>query len=304
MKSSNAKRQERRQRGRVVARNVIHVLWDYLLIAIGAILVALATDLFVVPNRIVPGGVIGIATLLHHTLGTPVGTVALLFNLPLLIANVIWAGGLASGARTAWGVVVLTLGIDLLAPYLAPPTRDPLLYILYGGLLNGLGMGLVFIARGTTGGTDIVAQLMRRWFGIRLGHTLLASSAAILAISAFFVGIEPIMYAILMAYVSTRVVDLVQEGATRSRSAIIITQEAQTIKQQVFERLGRGMTVLQGEGAYTGDQRSVLLCAIAQSEVSRLKRIVSEADEHAFVILFAASEVLGEGFQGFIRRRS
>ena len=301
MKRSKASRQERR---RVLFRQALRVLWDYVLIAIGATLVALAADLFVIPNKIVSGGVVGIATLLHYLIGTPVGVMTLVINIPLLIAGAIWTGGFASTARTIWGVLVLSISIDLLAPYLTPPTHDPILYTLYGGLLDGLGIGLVFLARGTTGGTDIIAQLMRRWFGFKLGHTLLLTSILILSASSLVFGIEPVMYAILIAYISTRVVDLVQEGSTRSRSAIIITQEAQTIKQQVVEKLGRGMTVMQGEGAYTGNQRTVLLCAVSQSEVSRLKRIVNDADEHAFVILFAASEVLGEGFTGMLRRRS
>jgi len=284
-----------RPRG-VWTRQALRIAGDYALIALGSVLVALAADLFFIPNRMVPGGVTGISPLLHYLAGTPVGMVTLALNIPLFIAGLIWAGGLNAGLRTIWSVAVMSAAIDLLQPYLPQVTHDPLLYILYGGLLDGLGVGLVFLAGGTTGGTDIVARLLHRFFHLRLGHTLLAANVLILWSAALVFGVEPALYALLAAYVSTRVIDVVQQGLAQSRSAFIISEQPDAIKAALLRDLGRGVTVLQGEGGYTAQNRPVLLCAVAQSEVSRLKRLIHQIDPAAFVILTPADEVLGEGF--------
>ena len=281
---------------RPALRRVAAVLWDYVVIAIGAVLTAVATDLFFVPNQVVAGGVVGIGTLLHYTAGTPVGLVTLLLNVPLFVVGVIWGGGLRAGLRTAFGVLVMSAAIDLLAPYLPALRLDPILYIVYGGLLDGLGMGLVFRAGGTTGGMDIVARLLNRFFGVGLGRTLLVANVLILGAAGAIFGLEPALYAIIVAYVSSRVVDLVQEGMTRSRAALINSDRTEEIRSAIFEELGRGVTLLYGQGGYTRRDRPVLLCAVAQSEEGRLLRLVQRVDPDAFVIVVSASQVLGEGF--------
>ena len=151
---------------------------DYAEVVAGSLLVALGTNLFFVPNKVVSGGVTGISILLHYAWGTPVGLVTLLLNLPLLWIGWRWAGGARFFVRTALAVVVLSAAIDLTAPYLTPPTTDRLLVIMYGGLLDGLGMGLVFRGRGTTGGTDVLARVANRFLGVGIGQTLLAINVA------------------------------------------------------------------------------------------------------------------------------
>jgi uncharacterized membrane-anchored protein YitT (DUF2179 family) len=292
-----------RPRGqRPTGRQVAAVLWDYAVIAVGAILTALATDLFFVPNRVVVGGVVGIGTLLHYLANAPVGLVTLLCNVPLFVAGVIWGGGLRAGLRTACGVLVMSAAIDLLAPHLPALQLDPMLYIVYGGLLDGLGMGLVFRAGGTTGGIDIVARLLNRFFGIGLGRTLLAANVLILGAAGLVFGLEPALYAIIVAYASSRVVDLVQEGMTRSRAALINSSHTDEIRTAIFDELGRGVTLLYGQGGYTRQERPVLLCAVSQAEEGRLLRLVQRVDPGAFVIVIPASQVLGEGFLTTTRR--
>ncbi len=278
------------------------VALDYALIAVGAVLIALAADMFLIPNRVVSGGVMGISTILYYLIGTPVGLVTLLINIPLFIAGVLWAGGLTAGMRTVFGVVVMSLAIDWLQPHVPRISADPLLYTLYGGLLDGLGLGLVLRAGGTTGGTDILAKLLHRLWGARLGVTLLAANVVILGAAAFVFGVEPALYALLITYVSSQVVDLVQEGMARARSCLIISEQHALIREAILRDMERGVTVLYGEGGYTGQERPVLLCAIAQHEVTRLKRLVQEHDPAAFVIVSPASEVLGEGFRGLVGR--
>jgi uncharacterized membrane-anchored protein YitT (DUF2179 family) len=258
--------------------------------------VAVAAAVFLIPNRVVPGGAVGVATILHYVLGTQVGAVTLALNVPLFVAGLRWTGGFRFAARTILAVVVMSLAIDYLSPIVPEVTVEPLLYTLYGGLLDGLGMGLVFRSGGTTGGTDILARLVRRITGANLGSILAAINVMILGSAAAVFGLEPALYAMIVAFVSGRVIDVVQQGFNTARSALIISQHPTRIRERVMSELGRGMTVLQGMGGYTRAQREVLYCVVARSEVAQLKRLVDDADPNAFVVISQAQEVLGEGF--------
>lgn len=277
------------------------IIVDYVLIAIGAALVGAAADLFFIPNRLVSGGLVGIATILYHTLGLPVGLITLVMNIPLLVAAAIWGGGIKRVTRTLFAIGVMSATIDLLQPYLPVVTKDPLLYAVFGGMMDGLGIGLVFRAGGTTGGVDIIANLLNRWRGVRLGTTILIANTIILGAAAVLFGIEPALYALLVTIVSSPVVDLVQEGASPTRSTMIVSSRAEEIALAINTHMGRGVTILHGKGAYTGTSQPVLLCAISQSEVIRLKRLVQAMDSDAFVIVSPASEVLGAGFRSWSR---
>ena len=299
-----ADRRERRARRvarwRAGLRRSSRVAADYAVIVLGSILIAVGANLFMIPNRVVSGGVTGVGTILYYLMGLPVGMVTLAINVPLFVIALKWGGGISAGVRTVVAVTVMTLAIDLLPPYLPEHvTSDPLLYTLYGGLLDGLGLGLVFRAGGTTGGTDILAQLLDRAFGWKIGHTLLAANVLILGSSALIFGLEPALYALLLAIVSSRVIDLVQEGIKPSRAAWIITKRSEAVRMAILQDMERGVTVFQGEGGYTGEPKRVLLCAVSQSELSRLERLVSRIDPEAFMIVQSASEVIGEGFRGF-----
>jgi len=272
------------------------VVVDYVQIVVGSLMVAAGTNLFFVPNNVVSGGVTGISIIAHHLFDTPVGLVVLLLNLPLLWLGWRFAGGMRFFIRTAVSVLVLSLGIDLSAPFLVPPTHDRLLVICYGGLVDGLGMGLVFRGRGTTGGTDVLARLAHRFLGVGVGQALLAINVGIFAVAAFVFGAEAVMVALALAFVSARVLDVVQEGFSAARSALIISQDPDAVRQAVLERLGRGVTMLQGQGGFTGEQRPVLYVVVASYEVGRLKRLVAQVDPAAFVAITPAQEVLGEGF--------
>lgn len=280
-------------------RRIVDALVDYLLIGIGAVLVGCAADLFFIPNKLASGGVVGIATMLYHTLGLPVGAMTLVMNVPLLIAAAVWGGGIKSVVRTLYALGVMSFTIDALAPYLPAVTRDPLLFAVYGGVLDGLGIGLVFRFGGTTGGVDIVANLLNRWRGVRLGTTILVANILILSGAAAIFGVELAMYALLVTIVSSRVVDLVQEGLAEMRSTFIVSGQAEEIARAINTRLARGVTILEARGAYTGREQPVLLCAISQREIIRLKKLVREIDPEAFLIVSPANEVLGAGFRSW-----
>lgn len=278
-------------------RRAARVLADYAQITVGALLIAVAVRVFLVPNNVVTGGLTGVAQLLGSTLGTPVGAVVLALNVPLLIVGWRRLGGFVFGARTLYAIVVMSLAIDGLAPYARPVTSDPLLYSLYGGMLDGVGLGLILRARGTAGGTDIVARLVEARTGAQPGRTLLICDAAIFGAALFAYGPEKIMYALLVAFVSTRAVDFVLAAGRGSRQALIITGEPAAITAAILHGLGRGVTVLEAVGGYTGAARAVLLCILSRSEVGALKQAVSGADPGAFVVIGEAGEVIGEGFR-------
>ncbi|MGQ9527075.1 YitT family protein [Chloroflexus sp.] len=277
-------------------RRIARILTDYALLTIGALLSATAVRFFLVPNQVVTGGLTGVAQLLNTFIGTPVGVVVLVLNIPLLIAGWRYLGGAVFGVRTFYTVVVMSLAIDGLAPFARPITNDPLLYSLYGGVIDGIGIGLVLRARGTTGGSDILARLIERRFGVQPGRSLLGFDTMVFTAALFSYGPEKILYALLVAFTASRAIDTVLAAGKGARQALIITSSPEPIRQAVLHRLGRGITQLEAIGGYTGATRVVLLCVVARTEIGALKNIVSNVDPAAFVIIGEVEEVLGEGF--------
>ena len=272
------------------------LIWDYLLLTVGALLAASAARSFLVPNQVVSGGVTGLAIICNSILGLPVGILVIAFNIPLFIFGWRALGGLNFALRTIYATLLLALGIDYLAPFVPVITTDPLLYSLYGGLLDGIGVGLVLRAGGTTGGTDIVARIVERRWGVAPGRVILFVDAAIL-LGAFFVyGPDKTLYGLLVAFIATRVIDATLAAGKGSRQLFIITSAADAIVRDVFAELGRGVTLLDGRGAYTRKARTILVCAVARSEMGIIKEIIATHDPMAFVIVGEALEVLGEGF--------
>ena len=272
-------------------------LYDYTLIFIGSVIVAANVPLFLEPNRVVSTGVTGLGMLAYYLWGWPIGLVTLLLNVPLLLAGAKWGGGPRFFIRTIFSVVVLTVSIDVLSRYLSPVVGDPLLYTLFGGLLDGIGVGLVLRGRGTTGGTDIVAQLLARYRGMSFGQVLIGINGAILLGAAAVVGIVPVLYALVVNFVSGRVVDFVQEGVGYARSALIISDRHTAVRQAILEKLGRGVTQLEARGGYTEIARPALYVVVYRTQITQLKNIIAEIDPNAFVVVSEAHEVLGEGFR-------
>ena len=275
---------------------ILRLLQDYGMITIGALIVAANVPLFLVPNDVISTGITGIGMLAHYLWRWPIGMVTLAINIPLLLAGIRWGGGWRFFTRTIYAVLVLTIGIDVLSRVLPPIQTEPLLYTLFGGLLDGVGIGLVLRGSGTTGGTDIVAQLLSRYQGIPFGSVFILTNSAILLTAAIVVGIVPVLYALIVNYISGRVVDTVQEGAGYARAALIISRQSQAISEAIFTQLGRGVTILEARGGYTQISQPALYVVVTRSQVTLLKRLISEIDPRAFVVVSEAHEVWGEGF--------
>jgi uncharacterized membrane-anchored protein YitT (DUF2179 family) len=268
-------------------------------VTFGVILIALGLDLFLIPNKIAAGGVSGIATILHYLVHVPVGVAMLALNVPLFALGV-YRMGLRFGFRSLYGTIALSLAVDLLAPFLPAPTHDILLASLFGGVLVGLGIGLVFRHNGTTGGTDLAAVVLRTYTGVNIGQLLfLVDAAVVIAAWITFNSAELAMYALITIFVTAWLIDLVQEGFSYAKAFLIISNCAPDIAAAIVRELNRGATAWPVRGVYTGTEREVILSVVSRSEVTRLKEIVRSVDPLAFVILANVHEVLGEGFKNY-----
>lgn len=268
-------------------------------VSVGVILIALGLDLFLIPNKIAAGGVSGIATILHYLVHVPVGVAMLALNVPLF-ALAVYRLGLRFGFRSLYGTIALSIAVDLLAPFLPVPTHDILLAGLFGGVLVGLGLGLVFKYNGTTGGTDLAAAVLRTYTGVNIGQLLfLVDASVVIAAGITFDSAELAMYALITIFVTAWLIDLVQEGFSYAKAFLIISDRSSEIAAAIVKELNRGATAWPARGVYTGRDREVVLSVVNRSEVTRLKELVYGVDPRAFVILADAHEVLGEGFKEY-----
>jgi uncharacterized membrane-anchored protein YitT (DUF2179 family) len=270
---------------------------DYLVLTLASLTVAVCVDMFLAPNHVVSAGVTGVAQLFQYMWGWPIGLSTLALNVPLLAAGVKWGGGFKLLWRTIYCVVVMSLGIDLLAGVVPTVEGDPLIYTIFGGLLDGLGVGLVLRVRGTTGGTDILAQLLYKYRRVNFGTVFLVANTLILLGAIPVVGLVPVLYALLVNYISAKVVDTVQEGLGYARAFLIMTLKCEEMRQAVLAEVGRGVTVLEARGGFSGDSRPALYVVVSRAQSSGLKRLIADVDPEAFVVVSEAHEVLGEGFR-------
>lgn len=270
---------------------------QYTGILIGVLLVALGLNMFLVPNKIAAGGVSGIATIIYYLFGVPVGTAVLALNVPLYIAGIIRMG-YSFVLNSLFGTIALSLAIDLTAPFLPVPTDNLLLATIYGGVLNGLGLGLVFRFKSTTGGTDMLAAILRSYTGYDIGQLLfMVDGLVVLSAGIVFKSWELAMYALICIFIISKVIDLVQDGFSYAKGFIIITNEPRAVGNEIMKQLDRGATVWNARGMYTGRDRHILLSVVHRSEVTKLKDIIHQADPRAFVITADVHEVIGEGFK-------
>lgn len=273
------------------------VMWDLSGITIGSFITALGLVAFLIPNKIAAGGVSGLSTILYYLFKFPVGITMFIINIPLLLFCVKELG-MKFGAKSLYGTFVISFFVDFLAVWITKPwTDDPLLSAVYGGVLCGLGLGLVFRSKGTTGGTDLAAALIHRFLKVSIGYSLFAIDAMVIILAGIVFNVEQALYALVAVFVTSKMIDVVQEGISYTKAAMIISEEYELISKALLKGMERGVTSFKSKGVYTEKEREVLLCVVPQSEVSTLKSIVYGVDPKAFVIVSNVHEVLGEGFK-------
>jgi len=271
-------------------------LLAYIGITAGVTLVALGLNWFLVPHRLAAGGVSGLAVVVYHLFGVPVGATMLAINIPLfaLAARVL---GISTGTRSIFGFVALSVVVDTLAPYTQPLTQDPVLAAIYGGVLVGVGVGITYRFGGSTGGTALGARLIHHYLHIGTGRAMLLADGLVILAAGIAFGPELALYALLSVFVTIRVVDLLEEGTPHAKAAIIVSDAPERISERVLHELNRGATALRGRGLYTGRDRDILLVIVSRDEVGRLKQLVRTTDPNAFVVISDVHEALGEGFR-------
>ena len=267
------------------------------IITLGAVIYALAFDWFVAPNQIAMGGVTGLAQIVNALVPVlPVGVLSILVNVPLFLAGWRLLGGRLL-VSSLYAMAVSSLAIDVIAWMHTFPPMDPILATLYGGAGMGVGLGLVFSQGATTGGTDIIGKLLKLkvpWLPI--GKLVMIPDMVVVILAAVVFGtVNAALYGLIQMYLLSKVMDMILYGWDTSRVAYIITYRWEETVQGLLD-MNRGVTLLQGKGAYTGAEKQVLLVAFRQREIVPIKRMLREIDPKAFFIVCDAHEILGEGF--------
>lgn len=273
-------------------------LQEYLLITLGAFVQALAMVLFLIPAQLVSGGISGLAQIIHHFTHWPIGMMVLIGNAPLFVLGWRYLGGSRFAKRTALSVVlfsVFTDGLGLILPS-SGITNDIVLECLYGGILLGVGLGLVYRGQGTSGGSDILGRILNHRLGISISQAYLITDTLVVLAGGLAFSWALALYGLLVIYVSGLAAEAVSEGPSVFRTTMIISSRPDEVAQTILTTLERGVTILPGTGAYTGQTRPVLYCVITRSEVNQLKEIVKEVDPNAFMVIGQAHDALGEGF--------
>ena len=278
-----------------------HPMVDYMYIIVGTTILAMSINVFFDPLNLVTGGVTGFAIVLKSmttglvTGGIPIYITNLVVNIPLFVLALIIKGK-NFGARSLFATSYLSFALFYTGG-LEPLTYNPLLGALFGGVVAGIGLGLVFAAFSTTGGTDLMATLIQQVLKhVSVANIMLVLDAVIILFGLFVFGVDKAMYAIIAVYISARIIDTMLEGIHFSKAAFIISKKNDAIASAIMENLERGVTGLEGFGKFTKKEREVLLCVVSKREIVKLKEIVRDIDFNAFVIVADVREVVGEGF--------
>ena len=263
-------------------------------IIIGSVIVAASINVFILANQIADGGITGIAIIFYYLFQWDVGLTVIILNIPLFIL-----GYTAVGKRllilTIIGVFTFSAALNYFHG-LPAITNDSLLAVVFGGLITGIGMGIIFRSRGSLGGTDILAIVLHKKTSFSVGQLILAFDAVVFLAAAIIFHPEMAMYAIIYMFIAAKVIDLVQVGLNYSKSIMVVTDKPHIIASEIIKNLGRGVTFFEAEGAYSKSTKKVVYSVVSRAQLSQVKDIIHKLDPDAFVTIGDVSEVLGEGF--------
>lgn len=266
-----------------------------LFLTIGAVFMAVALEIFLVPNKIIDGGITGISIIVSHLSSVPLGVYLFLLNLPFLFLGYKQIGK-TFALSTLYAVAIMSIGTALLH-HVPPLTIDPLLATVFGGIVLGVGVGLVIRSGGSLDGTEIVAILFSKRSAFSVGEIVMFINFFILGSAGFVFGWDRAMYSLMAYYIAFKMIDITIEGFDESKSVWIISDNAETIGEAIIQRLGRGITYLSGEGGFTGGSKKVIFCVINRLEEAKLKTLVEEKDPQAFLAVGNIHDVKGGRFK-------
>ncbi|MBP1914059.1 uncharacterized membrane-anchored protein YitT (DUF2179 family) [Lederbergia galactosidilyticus] len=269
-------------------------IWEYIMVIFGATLVGLAYNIFLLPAKIAAGGVSGVSTLLYESFQWNPALVQATINIPLFLLG-LWILGKDFGVKTLIGtlfvplVIWLTQGIDI-------NLHEPMLGAIYGGILIGVGLGIVYRGGGSTGGTAAIAQVLKKYTSLSSGFSQLLVDGIVVLAAAFILNLELALFALISIYVTSKVIDFVQLQTSPTKLVMIITEKEEEVQQIIRDEIDRGLTKVKSLGGYTNLEKTMILCVVEQSEAIYLKKILQEQEPSSFVIFLNASEILGRGF--------
>ena len=270
------------------------IAFEYIQIIIGASLVGLAYNIFYLPARLAAGGVSGISTILYELFHFNPAYVQWIINAPLLIIGIIFLGKEFS-AKTFVGTLFVPLVIWLTSD-LPLSVDNPLLSAIYGGAVLGVGLGIVYRGNGSTGGTTLIAQVLKKYTGLSSGFSQLVVDGFVVVTSAFVFDFELALYALMSIYVTSKVIDFVQLQTSPTKLILIITDNEKKIQSIIQNEMNRGLTKVKSIGGYSNEEKTMILCVVEQSEAVYFKKLLQEVEPNSFVIFVNASEILGRGF--------
>ena len=271
-------------------------LIDTLIFILASTAFSIGINCFLANNNIINGGITGIATILNYLFNLPIGTGIFIMNMPLLLIA-LRKLGLLFVFRTFWVIAISSAIIDLGA-FLPVYKNDLLLSSIFGGVLSGLSLGIIFLRNATTGGVDIIARLIKlRHPHITLGKSIFILDAVVIITGGIiYNNLESMLYATVAIFVSAQVLDYIIYGISRGATIMIISEKNDEIRQLLINDLNRGVTVLKGQGGYSGNDNKVLLCACYDNQIQKIIKKIKSADENAFFIITQAKQIIGEGF--------
>lgn len=279
------------------------VSWNVLGIVLGSFMYACGISLFLDPNNLAPGGLIGIAVILNRLLGLETGTLFFLLNIPVVCLG-LWKFGPRFIGSTFFAIAINSVFTNDMAGF-GVVTTDPLLASLAGSILVGAGIAFVFRSGATTGGIDIIIKIIRmKYKHLKTGHLFLSIDIVIVVISGFvFQDFNIVMYALIAVVVSGRVIDYVLYGGDEAKLIYVISDHADQIADRILKEMSVGATFLKGQGAFTGNDKKVILCAVRKNQSPKLEEIVKSEDKKAFLIISSAHEIYGEGYKNIYKEK-
>lgn len=275
-------------------KNFLQLAKETFIVTLGCMIMAFNVNYFFLGNKLAQGGVGGLSLIVHYLSHIDISYIYFGLNVPLIIVAYIFIGK-EFVVKTLYATVVLTISLKIFGNF-REPLDEILMASILGGALNGIGIGIVFYAGGSTGGTDIIAKIINKYYGIALGKVLLTMDFIILSLVAFIFGKIIFMYTLISLIVTAKIVDLIQEGIYSAKGVTIITNKTEELKNRIMQDVERGLTIINAQGAYTQKDVSMLYCVVGKYQLMKVKNIVKEVDPEAFMIVSHVHEVIGKGF--------
>jgi len=281
-----------------MSRKALKIIKKYSLLFIGAVIASVGLEIFLIPNQVIDGGVVGISIILGYLTNLPIGLFIFFLNVPFLTFGYKQIGK-SFALATFFSITVLSIMVSLLHP-IPGLTKDLLLATVFGGLILGIGVGMIIRYGGSLDGTEIVAIILDKRTGFSVGEIVLFFNFFILSSAGLVFGWDRAMYSLLAYFIAYKMIDITIAGLDEAKAALIVSDKSEEIAKVLLARLGRGVTVFEGKGAYTGESKMILYSIISRLEISKLKTVISEIDDKAFVVITDVHEAMG----GIIPKKS